>query len=313
MRSTDAFAYDFETVDSYSSIPATVRERVLEARQLYRRHTRDIERRVASVIAEMEAVERSVRECSGLELRGAEILDVGPGQNHGHMYWLAVHGRPVGIDLDISPEGWRPGPYLELLRRNGFTRLYKTLGRKLLGLDRRFRAELARQLDVSHLPRLDIRRMDATRMFFPDGCFDAAFSRSVFEHIADPEAALAETVRILRPGGCAHVVVHLWTSDSGCHDPRILGGSREGLPLWSHLRKDHAHRVRPNSWLNRLRLADWRAIVARQMPGAQFVQVQETNPRAAETLGKLRASGELEGYADEELLSVALQITFAKP
>ncbi len=300
-------------MDSYSSIPATLRERLQEARGLYRRHTRDVERRVAGVIAEMQAVERTLRERAGLALAGARVLDVGPGQNLGHMFWLAVHARAIGIDLDVSPQGWQIGTYLRLLRANGFTRLSKTLGRKLLGLDRRLRTELARQLGVERLPHLDLRQMDATRMTFPDDCFDVVFSRSVFEHIAEPGAALAEVVRVLRPGGCAHIVVHLYTSDSGCHDPRILGGSRAGLPLWAHLRAAHAQRVRPNSFLNEVRLAEWRELFGRHMPQAAPVCVRDTNPAAEPTLRELRAAGELQGYSEEELLSVALHATWVKP
>jgi ubiquinone/menaquinone biosynthesis C-methylase UbiE len=40
---------------------------------------------------------------------------------------------------------------------------------------------------------------------FPHEAFDAAFSRSVIEHLADPLAALREVRRVLRPGGVVAV------------------------------------------------------------------------------------------------------------
>jgi SAM-dependent methyltransferase len=299
-------------VKSYSSRSYGLRERLEEAWNLYRTHTVGVERRVAGVIEEMQTVAGEVRARSGLELDGIRVLDVGPGQRQGHTLWLAVRNRVVGIDLDVSPQRWQVGAYLNLLRTNDFTRLYKTLGRKLLGIDRRFRAEMRRQLGVARLPRLDIRRMDATRMTFPDACFDFVFSRSVFEHIAQPEAAVEEVARVLAPGGCAHIIVHLYTSDSGCHDVRILAGRRGDLPLWSHLRARYSHKVRPNSFLNQLRLAEWQAIFDRHMPGARHLRTPDANPTLHESLDALRRAGELADYTDEELLTVALNVTWTK-
>lgn len=296
---------------SYSSTSIPFLERLRELRGLYRSHTRGAARRVSNLIEEMRAVERQVRETSGLELDGARVLDVGPGQRQGHMLWLALRNQVIGIDLDVSPEGLRG--YLQLLRSNGLTRFYKTLGRKLLGVDRRYRAELARQLGVERLPRLDIRQMDATRMSFPDGAFDFVFSRSVFEHIADPDAAVGEVARVLRPGGCAYLIVHLYTSDSGCHDPRILGGNRGGLPMWAHLREHSAHQVRPNAFLNRVRLDEWESIFGRRMPGARFVRRQDASPTARAALDEIRRAGELQDHSDEELLTVALDVIWRKP
>jgi SAM-dependent methyltransferase len=42
---------------------------------------------------------------------------------------------------------------------------------------------------------------DACRLPFADGIFDAVVLKDVLEHIADPDAALAEIARALRPGG----------------------------------------------------------------------------------------------------------------
>lgn len=55
--------------------------------------------------------------------------------------------------------------------------------------------------------RADGARMeDLTRLTFPDESLDLIVSSDVLEHIADLEAAFAETARVLRPGG-----MHLFT------------------------------------------------------------------------------------------------------
>ncbi len=49
--------------------------------------------------------------------------------------------------------------------------------------------------------RAGVRQADATRLPFRDGRFDAVLSFIMLHHVIDWEAALAEAVRVLRPGG----------------------------------------------------------------------------------------------------------------
>ena len=49
--------------------------------------------------------------------------------------------------------------------------------------------------------RIEISQGDATALTFPDAVFDAAVSTQVIEYLADPDAALGELARVLRPGG----------------------------------------------------------------------------------------------------------------
>ena len=52
--------------------------------------------------------------------------------------------------------------------------------------------------------RLDaVVRVDAVRLPFEDGAFDAVVARGALHHMADPEAAVSEAHRVLRPGGRA--------------------------------------------------------------------------------------------------------------
>jgi arsenite methyltransferase len=57
-----------------------------------------------------------------------------------------------------------------------------------------------------------LRTGEATRLPYGDGEFDAAVSTQVLEYVADIAAALAETYRVLRPGGRLVVLDTDWDS-----------------------------------------------------------------------------------------------------
>ena len=49
--------------------------------------------------------------------------------------------------------------------------------------------------------KIDFRQMNAERLTFPDGSFDALVSRNLTWNLRDPEAAYRQWSRVLRPGG----------------------------------------------------------------------------------------------------------------
>jgi len=59
----------------------------------------------------------------------------------------------------------------------------------------------ARQCLRSFGDRVDVREADATALPFPDASFDAVVTLIMLHHVIDWERALAESVRVLRPGG----------------------------------------------------------------------------------------------------------------
>jgi SAM-dependent methyltransferase len=298
---------------SYVDTRLGFRARLREFTDLYRSMARGIPAQVAEVLREIEAAQERVRSAGGPEFKGLRVLDIGPGQRMGHFLALAATNQATGIDLDLNPRGLDVSAYWRLWRTNGSVRLLKTLGRKGLLLDRRFHRELLRQLRVERMPAFTVLRMDATRMTFARGSFDFVFSRSTFEHISDPQHALRNVEAVLASGGCAHVTVHLYTSDSGCHDMRILSGNRGDLPFWPHLRPESRARVKPNSYLNRILLRDWESLFEEVLPGARCFRARETNPELLAALPGLRAEGALEEYSDDELLTVALHVVWRAP
>ncbi|HEX9795150.1 MAG TPA: methyltransferase domain-containing protein [Planctomycetota bacterium] len=119
------------------------------------------------------------------ELRpGDRVLELG-GHRSGLFGWLEREFGAVGTGIDVS------STWVEVQNR-----------------DAEARGEGSRW----HLA-------DAERLPFADGSFAAVVSFDVFEHLPDPKQALAECMRVLRPGG--RLVAH--------QPVRDVGGSLDGL------------------------------------------------------------------------------------
>lgn len=295
---------------SYSSLHSGARKRLREFAELYRAHTRSAAAQVRVMIEHLERIEALAEGHTGVALRDMRLLEIGCGQRLSQTMYLARWNDVVAIDLDVVARGFDVGAYATMLRENGPVRFAKTVGRKVLGLDRALGKELRRQVGPIRRPPT-VMRMDAGDMSFADGSFDGVVSVSVFEHLADPAAVIGETARVLRPGGVVCIGLDNYTSEAGAHDPRIFSGNRAELPLWAHLRPRHRDLVESNSFLNRLRLAEWYDLFRAAMPGVRFEHLRDV--KFAPELAKLREAGELSDYTDEELFTVELLAVWRKP
>lgn len=295
---------------TYSSEHAGVRARLEEARHLAKFQRLRAPSQVPQVVETIDRLKGEVRSSYGLEMDGKRILEIGCGQLFPHALHLAQRNDVVAIDQSVVPVHVKD--YVQMLRRNGPLRVIKTVGRKALGVDRHLRRALAEELHVEKLRLPTFMVMDAESMDFSDSSFDLAYSFSVFEHLMDPAAVLGEVRRVLIPCGVAYIHVHLFTSDSGAHDPRIMSGSRDEIPYWAHLRRQHLDGVQSNAYLNRWRVQDWMTLFSRELPGSTMELLQD-EPALEEELRALRAQGELQEYGDDELLSLELIATWQKP
>lgn len=126
---------------------------------------------------------------------------------------------------------------------------------------------LLRRLAVQIAP------MDACALTLESGSIDVVWSRTALEHVRPLERALAETARVLRPGGVAHHVIDPFCWVKGCHARGLTD-----LP-WAHARltPDEYHRFvaaaetrgradRRAAWmasLNALTVRGWRETIER--------------------------------------------------
>jgi SAM-dependent methyltransferase len=301
---------------TYTSVSDGVVAKAKDFFRLYQLRTANVKSSVDMTVSQLKRSDQSFEELTGDHLKNKDVLIVGTGQMLREAMGLGAHNRVVGIDLDVMPQGWKPGPYIKLFRTNGATRAAKTVGRKVLGIDRKFNASLRSALGITNEPNVRLLQMDATSMTFPDSSFDFAYSFSVFEHLDDPRAVLLETLRVLRPGGVLQISTHLYSSEGGCHDLRIFAGKRDDIPLWAHLRPAHKATVLESCYMNEWRLTDWRNLFSELCPDAQVTLDNHEEPRGTQfsaELKRIRAAGELSDYSDEELLSVNILLTYKKP
>jgi SAM-dependent methyltransferase len=106
--------------------------------------------------------------------------------------WAVPDGRLVGEALEVGAGAG--GAAAELLRANPELRLTVT------DFDPRMVHRARRRLGAFG-DRARVLAADASALPFPDGSFDAAFSFLMLHHVGRWEDALAELVRVLRPGG----------------------------------------------------------------------------------------------------------------
>jgi SAM-dependent methyltransferase len=288
-------------------------QRLTEAWYLYRTQSGNFSDQVTKFLQRTRAIERRIAQRYQRPVEGVDFLEVGPGQRLKYLKYFGAKNRVVGIDLDVIPTSLSPAQLWRMVRVNGVVRTGKTVVRKMLGLDARFDAELARQMNLKQLPQPKVLQMNAERLSFAPESFDVVFTCSTFEHLANPGAVLDQIKRVLRPGGVAYVTLHLYTSMTGCHDARLLAGQREAVPHWAHLRPAHRHKVRPNSYLNEMRIPRWKELFDEKLPGAEIDLVPDQHREIWQKLADVRAQGELGDYADEELLTVEVTAIWQKP
>ena len=117
----------------------------------------------------------------GLDLYGAEVLDIGCGLGAIDLLLVREHGaaRVTGIDIERS--------LIERARR---------------------RVAAAGLSD-----RIELRLVEPGPFPFADGAFDVVFSKDSIIHIPDKVALYGEVLRVLRPGG--HFAASDWLAGTG--------------------------------------------------------------------------------------------------
>jgi SAM-dependent methyltransferase len=259
-----------------------------------------------------ETVERAKRVKEHTDKQTSpRVLDLGCGGRAGVVLALHTLGVPVtGIDYDVVAPRPSLSRWAKMMQQNGIERALKTIGRQLF-LDPSYYRHLQQLLEEKlRWSALDVRTMDARHLKFGDDTFSFVFSAAVFEHIADVDSATEEMYRVLRPGGYAYILTHLFPSLSGGHaldwaDPDEAPRVETAVPPWDHLRSQlHPAHV----YLNKLRAPDYVKSF-----GQHFEIVQENYVTEGSDLLTAELRAELSDWTEEDLTRRFLIVLLRKP
>jgi ubiquinone/menaquinone biosynthesis C-methylase UbiE len=131
------------------------------------------------------------------------------------------------LTVDFRRLGLRPGDRVldmgcgagrhafEVFRRGGDVIAFDQDGDELAGVLELFGA-MKEAGEVPAGAEADIKEGDALALPFADGEFDRVVASEVLEHIPDDTRAIAELVRVLRPGGTMAITVPRWLPELVC-------------------------------------------------------------------------------------------------
>jgi SAM-dependent methyltransferase len=123
---------------------------------------------------------------------------------------------PVGPGDRVLDLGCGAGRHaFEVYRRGAHVVALDHNADEVAGVARMF-AAMTEAGEAPHGATAEAVRGDVLALPFPDASFDRIIAAEVLEHIPDDAAAMAELVRVLRPGGIAAVTVPRWLPERIC-------------------------------------------------------------------------------------------------
>lgn len=254
-----------------------------------------------------------------LSFEKCRVLEIGFGQRPWRLISLLARGMDAwGIDLEQPMFGFSPKGVVESWRANGIERALKSAIRSAF-----FDGADLRKLERECRDRGYSSAVDRSRFLVGNatesneeltGKFNFIYSEDVFEHIPPNEIKIILTglKDLLEDTGLFLIQPHIFTGIAGGHVPDfyphyVAAQKSPRVVAWSHL---YDPEFSINTYLNRLRLADYRKLFSQE-----FVILEEI-PRSY-GLGKDYLSSEIRAkippdISDEELLTNEVMFVLGK-
>ncbi|MCU1498787.1 MAG: Methyltransferase [Acidimicrobiales bacterium] len=286
-----------------TSLAAKVRENVALFGE-YRRGERG-RAYLDGVFAELDEYPGVLAHLGAEPLAEATVLEIGFGARPYRLTALLRQGvDATGVDMEVPVLTGSAAEFRRMYATNGLERTAKSLVRHLL-FDRSERRDFegrasARGWDAIVDPGRFV-VSDAADLDVAAGSIDLLLSEDVFEHIE--VGALRRLVGRMRgwlaPTGVALIRPNLFTGITGGHLIEwddLAPRPRRSEP-WEHLR---SRRFAPNSYLNELRLTDYRALFAEHF---EILEERVKRPGLGREYLTEEIRSELAAYDEEELLA----------
>jgi len=192
-------------------------------------------------------------------LQQSRILDLGCGYSYPNVALFNSDGIDAcGAEVEsVFFRDGRLATFRQRLREKGLLRAVLHAG-PLYNEYQQYFLELARLAHVSFQHEsLSLHTYDGHRLPFEDGSFGVVCSNAVLEHVDDLPAFVAETARVLRPGGVVDMLWHNFYSPSGGHRT----ADDEASSPWGHVTGESAVPV----FLNRKRPDEMRVAFEKRL------------------------------------------------
>jgi hypothetical protein len=298
---------------SPSTAPVGWRSKLRESAELLRDHVgrafEPVDASIAGVLADIDDYDARLRPHAGISLDEAQVLEIGYGARPYRLIAQLARGVDAkGVDAEVPILRGSASEYVNAWRRNGAERVVKSLVRHVL-FDRRERQVLKRTLKGRGWTHpVDRERFlvgDAGDLELPAKSLDLVYSEDVFEHISlgSLDRLIPRMASWLKPTGLALIRPNVFTGITGGHlvewNRRSLarGRSHRRTEPWSHLRGET---TRPNTSLNRLARADYRALLS---PHFSILDEVERLPGLGREFLSPELAAQLDGYGEDELFS----------